>query len=80
MRYRPARPLVPTVDLQPLCYQGAVNKAMPVALPSSRLKLVTKPELIGSLWLRKTIGIVPLAVMAAHDELPPVVTMTAARR
>ena len=53
---------------------------MPVALPPGRLKLATKPELIGSVWLRKTIGIVPLAAMAARDELPPVVAMTATRR
>src|SRR5262249_41743606 len=67
-------------NFQPLCHQGAVNKAMPVALPPGRLKLATKPELIGSLWLRNTIGVVELAAMAAREELPPVVTMTATRR
>ena len=44
---------------------------MPVALPPGRLKLATKPALIGSLWLRKMIGIVRLAALAARNELPP---------
>jgi hypothetical protein len=41
---------------------------MPVALPPGRLKLATKPASIGSLWLRKTIGIVGLAALAVLEQ------------
>lgn len=62
-----------------LATRALVNKLIPVALLPGRLKLVTKPNLTGSSWLRKTCGTVEVAALAARFELSPVVTMTAGR-
>jgi hypothetical protein len=43
-----------------------VNRLTPVKLPPGRLKLVTKPNLIGSLPTAKTIGMVAVAAFAAR--------------
>jgi uncharacterized membrane protein len=55
-----------------------LNQLTPVTLPPGRLMLATKPRLIGSSLLVKTIGIVLVAAMATSAELlPPVAAITA---
>ena len=51
---------------------------IPVALPPGWFKLATSPSWTGSVAVENTIGIVPVAVLAAKAETPPpVATMTA---
>ena len=45
-------------QLQILCPSKVNMNAMPVTLPAGRLKLETSPAAIGSLPLRKTMGMV----------------------
>src|SRR6516165_629406 len=59
---------------------SADKKLMPVALPSGRARLATRPSLTGSSATPKTIGIVVVAALAARAPVPkPGVTITATR-
>ncbi len=54
---------------------------IPVTLPPGRLRLATRPSWTGSPPVRKTIGIVVVAALAASTDADvPGVTMTATRR
>ena len=52
------------------------NEVTPVRLPPGRLKLATSPAWTGSAPVRKTIGIVAVAVLAANAEAFPLVAIT----
>jgi hypothetical protein len=53
------------------------KKTRPVTLPSGRLRLLTKPSLIGSPPVTKTIGMVLVAAFAANAEgVFPTITST----
>ena len=57
---------------------SALNQLIPVKFPPGRLRLVTRPALIGSPALLKTIGTVAVAALAARAEpRPPVAEITA---
>src|SRR6516164_2071547 len=57
------------------------NQLTPVTLLPGRLRLVTRPTLIGSAPLVKTVGISAVAALAANAELlPPTAAITATCR
>jgi hypothetical protein len=56
---------------------SGARKLAPVTLPPGRLMLATSPEVIGSVPIAKTIGIVVVAAFAASGgDAPPLVKMT----
>ena len=60
-----------------LAVNALTKKLTPVALPPGRFRLATRPNLMGSLPVTKTMGIVVVAALAASAEsVPPVVTST----
>jgi hypothetical protein len=48
-----------------------VKKLTPVTFASGRARLLTRPEATGSLPAAKTIGILPVAALAARSEKSP---------
>src|SRR3954469_25103449 len=57
---------------------GAISE-LPVALPPGRARLATRPVPTGSLLAPSTIGIVPVAFLAAKPAGVPAVTMMSTR-
>src|SRR5262249_8322282 len=59
---------------------SALKKLVPVRLPPGRARLATSPSLTGSAAVRKAIGIVGVAGLAASGEEALVATITATGR
>jgi hypothetical protein len=55
-------------QLQLFCASSATKEFTPVILPPGRLKLATRPSLTGSSPVRKTIGMVAVAALAARAD------------